>query len=96
MKLLITFGNVAFEGYLLRNWHDSMLVALPGTIGPYRDFMLLYRDEEAYRDLVFGMTVGIISLSHLLPGRLNGIRVFVHRQLSPEPGRQGKGGDQLP
>ena len=94
MKLLITFCGVSFDGYLLSNWHDSMLVGFPGTIGPYWNFMPLYRDEEAYRDLVFGMPVGIISLSHLPQGRLNGIRVCVHRQLSPEPGRQGK--DQLP
>jgi hypothetical protein len=99
MRFLITFRGASICGDLLRVWEDctSILVAFEGALGPYSNFMPLVwdQDEGAYRDLVYRNEVDVISLLRLPPDHLNGISVWVHRQLSPEPGRRRKGEAQL-
>jgi hypothetical protein len=88
LQLLITFDGAMTRGCLVRQWDDgTALLAFEGMLGPYRNFMPMYWYDGAYRDLIRSISVGIFDLTHLpphrLPHRLNGIRVSIHRQLSP-------------
>jgi hypothetical protein len=84
--ILITFCGLSTRGYLLRDWQDcTALVGFEGVLGSYHNFMLLFWESGAYRDLLLGSPIGIVSLRHLPPNpELNGVRVSVHRQVSPE------------
>jgi hypothetical protein len=86
LHLLFTFCGLSTRGYLLRDWQDcTALVGFEGVLGPYCNFMPLFWDRGAYRDLISGSPVGIVSLRHLPPNpELHGVRVSVHRQVSPE------------
>jgi hypothetical protein len=97
LQLLITFAGVMTRGYLVRKWgHDTILLGFEGMLGPYTNFMPLYWHDGAYRDLLYASPVGIIRLVHLPPNRLNGIRVCIHRQLSPEPAQLRNEEERLP
>jgi hypothetical protein len=97
LQLLITFAGVRTRGYLVRKWdHGTILLGFEGILGPYRNFMPLCWHDGAYRDLLHASPVGIIGLVHLPPNRLNGIRVCIHRQFSPEPAQLPNGEERLP
>jgi hypothetical protein len=97
LQLLITFAGVMTRGNLVRKWgHDTALLGFEGMLGPYTNFMPLYWHDGAYRDLLYASPVGIIRLVHLPPNRLNGVRVCIHRQLSPEPAQLRNGEERLP
>lgn len=86
LQLLITFCGFSIQAYLARNWQDgTILLGFDGTLGSYSNFMPVYWYDGAYRDLMLGSSVSIIRLLHLAPDpELNGVRVSVHRQVSPE------------
>jgi hypothetical protein len=97
LQLLITFDGAMTRGCLLRQWDDgTALLAFEGMLGPYRNFMPMYWYDGAYRDLIRSIPVGIFDLTHLPPESLNGIRVSVHRQLSPEPLLSRSGEERIP
>jgi hypothetical protein len=97
LQLLITFDGAMIRGCLVRKWEDgTALLGFDGILGPYTNFMPMFWYDGAYRDLIDAIPVGIIGLVHLPPESVNGIRVSVHRQLSPEPLLLRNGEERLP
>ena len=86
LQLLITFCGFSTHGYPLRDWQQLIaLVGFEGVLGPYCNSMPMFWDQGTYRDLIQARSVNIISLQHLPTNpELNGVRVSVDRQMSPD------------
>lgn len=83
--LLVTFRGTSVMGQLLATSSDglTLVIRFNGVLGPYHNYMPLLWDAGGYRDLIEGVSVGILSLVELAPSSCrSSLRLWMHQRVS--------------